>query len=213
MEAERFEAGGQQVLLEYPQDVQAFPARAVEVIQRAASAGLKLQDGTRIQMGWSVLTIKAQEGALRVYEPDFDRDPFEDLKPGVQTTLRVPAGQVLVLGMIEETGVDARFDQSVVVHQDALDQEHIFLRRDVSSAPQDSGWLIADVSQAGEVLEDGLEAVSICGVVSPKTSVAEMLERTAERYHHHERRRDRQRFRFRRARPVAIARCKNALAA
>jgi hypothetical protein len=55
--------------------------------------------------------------------------------------------------------------------------------------------------------------VSICGVVSPKTSVAEMLERTAERYHHHERRRDRQRFRFRRARPVAIARCKNALAA
>lgn len=175
MEAERFEAGGQQVLLEYPEDVQAFAARAVEEIQRAAGAGLKLQDGVRIQMGWSVLTIKAEEGALRVYEPDFDRNPFEDLKPGAGTTLRVLAEQVLVLGMIEETGEDTRFDQSVVVHQDALDQERIFLKRDVPRAPQDSGWLIADISQAGEVLEEGLKVVSIAALYRQRPALLKCL--------------------------------------
>lgn len=69
MEAERFEAGGQQVLLEYPQDVQAFAARAVEVIQRAASAGLKLQDGTRIQMGRSSGTDTRGASGLRHLRP------------------------------------------------------------------------------------------------------------------------------------------------
>lgn len=175
MESERFEAGGQQVLLEYPEDMQAFAARAVEVIQQAAGAGLKLQDGARIQMGWSVLTIKGEEGTLRVYEPDFDRNPFEDLKPGAAATLRVLAGQVLVLGVIKEAGEDARFDQSVIVHRDALDKEHIFLKRDVPRAAEDSGWLIADISQAGGVLEEGLAAVSIAALYRQRPALLKCL--------------------------------------
>ena len=59
MEAERFEAGGHQVLLEYPEDVQAFASRASPIFPIAIG---KAARGTATKECWFHLNSIASFG-------------------------------------------------------------------------------------------------------------------------------------------------------
>jgi hypothetical protein len=104
--------------------------------------GPALHDGSRIQFGWSVLTISSEESGLRVCEPDFDGDPFTGLSPALDTTLQVTQEQTAVLQENSATGADARFDQVLVVVKGALETDAIFLTREEAVDADDSGWRI-----------------------------------------------------------------------
>jgi hypothetical protein len=121
--------------------------RKFEALQRE---GLALRDGTRIRFGWSILTLRAETGGLRVCEPAFDGDPLRETSPTINVTLRVLAGQVRVLKCVHESGSDVGFEELVLVRQGALEAPGIFLRRQKPVSPNDSGWLIGDLDHIEE---------------------------------------------------------------
>ena len=109
-------------------------------------AGPALHDGSRVQFGWSVLTLRRDNDALRVCEPDFGGDPFADFSARVDVSLAVIREQAAVLRRTGATGMDARWDAHVIiVPATALAAPGVFLRREAPSGPEDSGWLIGDV--------------------------------------------------------------------
>jgi hypothetical protein len=108
--------------------------------------GPALRAGSRTQFGWSVLTLRAEAGRLRVCEPDFAGDLANNLSDRVDRTLEVIRDQSEVLRRAGAEGMDARWDvEIVVVPESALDAPAVFLRREEPSGPDDSGWLIGNL--------------------------------------------------------------------
>jgi len=104
--------------------------------------GPALKDGSRIQYGWSLLTLRAKNGVLMVCEPDFDGDALRDFRANLDTTLEVLCEQTEVLRRTGLAGIDIRFSDEVFIRGGALESPNLFLKRQVPSGARDSGWYI-----------------------------------------------------------------------
>ena len=103
-----------------------------------------LSDSSNVQVGWTVLTLRANPDGLLVYEPDYATDPFHNLLPDVTRSLEVLSAHAALLDRLPP-GVDGKnvmFYDRVVLASGALDQARLAAQRDVPAFPGHSGWYI-----------------------------------------------------------------------
>jgi hypothetical protein len=143
----------QLVAMECDASLEPAAADVLRTLADLARAGTQLRDGLRVRFGWSVLTLRAQEDGLRIYEPLFAGDPLSELNPTLDITLSVLARQVHWLHRVREGGEDVVFDQQIVLTPDALGAVEIFALRGELESTADSGWSVAPVPAKGEDIE------------------------------------------------------------
>jgi hypothetical protein len=138
--------------------------------------GPALQDGTTVEFGWSLLTLRGNEDELVVCEPYFSNDPFQDYLPVVDDTLRVIAEQVAVLKRVGAEGVAASFRDKVVIAKGCLQANRLYLERKATQAAHDSGWYIGYIEEAEtKKTIDDLEAIYVYQLLNQHRSLMQVL--------------------------------------
>jgi hypothetical protein len=156
-----FEQAGRSVLL-----------KLSELDQRGPALG----DGSKVQFGWSVLTLRLEQENLRIYEPDYFGDALHGLRPTLDTTLEVITEQAEVLRRERVEGLDARFDHYVLAWPGALAAREIFLSRRSDRQPDDTGWFIGDLALLDSGATDKvLEALRVFELLKLRRSVMQVL--------------------------------------
>jgi hypothetical protein len=169
--------GNAALLLECDPDLQSLAGRVMDKIAAAHRQGLRIVDGAHIQIGWSVLTLKAENGRLRVCEPHFGANPFEQLEPTVSITLRVLEAQVRLLRRVGEAGVDVTYDQLVLATPAALASPGIYLKRLDPLSPQDTGWFIGALIGSSHRIEEAsdVRALAVFELFQMRPAVLQVL--------------------------------------
>jgi hypothetical protein len=120
-------------------------------LKNLADLGNPLADRTRIQVGWSVLTLRQNGSELAVCEPDFAGNPLANVVEDVTRTLLVLAQQRDVLRRLGQPGQFAMFQDKVVLAAGCLERPQVYLERSKTISRTDSGWYIGPVEDAGPV--------------------------------------------------------------
>ncbi len=124
----------------------------LETIKKLNEKGLPLEDRVRIQFGWSLLTLKRRDSEVIVCEPDYSGNPFSEAVDNVTRTLWVQALQVEVLRKLGLEGNPARFHDKIVTGKRCLDEPKVFLQRQGTQEPGDSGWFVGRVQENQETV-------------------------------------------------------------
>jgi hypothetical protein len=156
----------------------AFARQAQSLLEAVASfrgEGKGLADGVTIQFGFSLLTLRQQGDQLLICEPDYDGDPFADIRPDVTRTLAVLTGQVAVLRRLGVEPVEVRFNDLVVAARGCLEQRRVYLQR---GEPEqgDSGWYIGPVdTPAPEQKPENFESFYLFELLSRRAPLLQVL--------------------------------------
>jgi hypothetical protein len=125
---------------------------AADVLEMLARLGARAgppPDGARMRWAWSALTLVAQpDGTLLLHEPDFDHDPMLELRPILDTTLRVVRDQGMLCRRVGAAPQDCWYDSIVMAGPGALQASALRLVRVSPAGPSDSGWYLADAREA-----------------------------------------------------------------
>jgi hypothetical protein len=121
-----------------------------------------LEDGTTIELGFSILTLVADGTTLDVCEPDFDNEPFERVVDDVSRTLWVllMQNEIIVSTGTAELAAVPRFDDTIILEKGVLEADHIYLER-MSEDDDDDDDLEEDNDEDGEIRDSGW----FCGIV------------------------------------------------
>ncbi|HWW61351.1 MAG TPA: hypothetical protein VN181_08290 [Thermoanaerobaculia bacterium] len=151
---EEIAVGAHRVLVQCDRSVQRQGKWLLDTIKRETQRNLQLRDGVRVEVGWSVVTLRAMNAQdFRVYEPDFSVDPFTQVRADVTTTLKVIAEQNDFLRLARAVGVSVRFDQKVVVSEGVLALKSVYLERSRDITRNDSGWYVGPVEGGRAALQ------------------------------------------------------------
>lgn len=168
--------GGYSVLLNCDERLRERGRAVLNKLAELNRQGPPLVDGSRVQFGWTVLTLRAQDGNLRVFEPDYLGDALHGLNPNLDLTLEVIAEQVAVLRSENCEGLDARFDQLVLARPGAAEADDIFLTRRNPMSEDDTGWFLGDMAQLdSESAEEEPEAMRVFELLRRRRSVLKIL--------------------------------------
>jgi len=106
--------------------------------------GISFFPGMRIQLGWSMLELRAVDGnAYLAYEPNFSKNPFTDFRDDVSVTLQVLSSQTAFINQFGIAPVRVSFQDKVIFAKGAMAGDSVYLER-VPPIPErgDSGWFI-----------------------------------------------------------------------
>lgn len=131
-----------------------------------------LKDGTRLQIGWSILTLRTRGSELLVCEPDFDGNPSQSTRDDVSSTLLVQAQQSDFLRGLGLGGTPVSFQDKVVLAKGCLDDPKIYLERKPPSQG-DSGWFIGRVDKFGN--NKDLEALYVFQLLKRRPALMQVL--------------------------------------
>jgi len=148
-----------------------FSLDLIKGIERDKGPGF-LRDGTRLQVGWSILTLRSRESALIVCEPDFDGDPFKSTRDDVSCTLLVQAQQNDTLRGLGLSGVPVSFQDKIVLAKGCLGDAKIYLERKPPTQG-DSGWFIGRVDKSAN--NKDLEAVYVYQLLKRRAALMKIL--------------------------------------
>jgi hypothetical protein len=141
------------VVLECSDAIAELASSLLDTLIELDRKGPPLVDGSKVQFGWSMLTLQAQDSRLQVCEPDFLGD-ISGVRPNADITLAVLKEQVSALHAAGEEGVDVSYRNWVAVAQGCLQTADLFLKRDPPLSGEDSGWFVGRL----EDLEAGKSA-------------------------------------------------------
>lgn len=147
------EIDGSMVVVRCDESLQTQAQWLLGILRELSSGGPALRDGVRVDVGWSVITLRSIHKKLYVHEPDYSGDPFTQLRNDLTATLTVIANQNDFLALLQVSGVPARFDQKIVLSGGALEIDHVYLERSGEITPTDSGWYIGPVDEDQSKLE------------------------------------------------------------
>ncbi|MBG1241065.1 immunity protein Imm33 domain-containing protein [Nostoc sp. NZL] len=152
---------------------QALLDKLAEINQQKSN----LKDGTKVEFGWSILTLRGNEDELVVCEPYFSDDPFQNYLPVVDDTLRVITEQIELLNRVGVEGVNPSFQDKVVIAKGSLQANHIYLERKSPEAnTHNSGWYIGEVTQdKPEQTDDNFEAVYVYQLLNQRPALMPIL--------------------------------------
>jgi hypothetical protein len=173
---QRLDMGALTVLLDCDERLQEGGRAVLDKFAELNRHGPVLRDGSRVQFGWTILTLRSENGSLRVFEPDYMGDPLHDLNRNLDLTLEVIADQVAVLRRENCEGLDARFDQYVLAGPGAVEAADIFLTRRDPVSKEDSGWFLGDMTQIESgSKEEELQAVRVFELLRRRRAVSKVL--------------------------------------
>jgi len=138
--------------------------------------GTPLHDGSKIQYGWSILTLRAEGDAVRVCEPAFAHNPLAEISPTIDNTLKILTEQEIVLRRSGLKGVDVLFSDDLFVRNQALEAPNLFLKRQPPAGPNDSGWYIGNLDRidSGDP-ETSSEVVQVYELLRRRPAVMQVL--------------------------------------
>jgi hypothetical protein len=136
--------------------------------------GPRLQGGSKVQFGWSTLTLRAEYGSLRVCEPDFHGD-ISKLQPNIDTTLAVLKEQVSILHTIGGEGQDITFRDWVAVAKGALQCRDVFLKRDTPLSAADSGWFIGRLEDLEAATSAEVEPMHVYEILRSRSALVNLM--------------------------------------
>jgi len=138
------------------------------------SDGGQLRDGFKLQVGWSILSLREQNGKLVINEPNYYGDPFTECHDDISCTLRVQVEQNAILQLAEvDDAVPALFQDKVVLAKGCLDEKRVYLERTKNSPPGDSGWYIGPA--AGGKRKPALEAIYVYDLLKERPALLQVL--------------------------------------
>jgi hypothetical protein len=138
--------------------------------------GPAIQDGSTVLFGWSLLTLRGGVDELVICEPNFDGDPFHDFLPQVEHTLRILIQQIALLKLIGAEGVEACYQDKVVIAKGCLGTERIYLERTSTDADSDSGWFVGEVEgRETKYTVEELEAIYVYHVFQIRRALMKVL--------------------------------------
>lgn len=158
--------GGREVTLECSDRFEPAAQNVLETLEKLDARGPALHDGSRVQFGWSVLTLMTDGDGLRVHEPDFDGDPLGEVRPNLDTSLDVLVQQVKVLSGSGLPGEDVSFSDAVFIQGRALEAPNVFLTRQGPASDGDSGWYVGnldDMDNAGGAKPEAVRVYELLG--------------------------------------------------
>jgi len=167
--------GGREVTLECSDRFEPAAKNVLETLETLDARGPALHDGSRIQFGWSVLTLKSDGEGLRVHEPDFDGDPLGDVRANLDTSLDVLVQQVNVLRGSGLPGEDVSFSDAVFVQGRALEAPNVFLMRQKPAADGDSGWYVGNLDDVDNTRGAEPEAVRVYELLRRRPCLLKVL--------------------------------------
>jgi hypothetical protein len=139
-------------------------------------SGSALHEGFRIRFGWSLLSLRADSGGLRVCEPLFSGDPLTELNPTLDITFRVLVEQLQWLRRTEQQGEDISFEQQIVFTHDAFAATEVFALRGQAGSETDSGWSVAPVpAEGGEIDMSHLSAQPVYRLIETHPGLLSIL--------------------------------------
>lgn len=137
--------------------------------------GTLIEDGVKIQFGWSFLIFREYEyNKLIVCEPDFSKNPFIDEKRSIDFTIEIQAVQNSFAQRCGIEPVFTLFQDKIILAKGCLNEEKLFMERiNPDSEYGDSGWFINAVENNNENPE--LEAIYVYQLLSLKPELLPVL--------------------------------------
>ncbi len=132
----------------------------LKIIEEEQKKNDILQNGHKIQIGWSLyFMIKSDDGFI-LNVPDFSKNPFADITNDVSTTLLVQMQQNDILRQTKTQGTYVLFQDKLIILKDALNSQDLyFVRQEVKQG--DSGWYLGLLNDDKEVSRTEQDYVSI----------------------------------------------------
>jgi hypothetical protein len=138
------------------------------------SEGPPLCDGTRLQFGWTIFTLREQEnGTLAILEPDFDGNPFTTQRIDISYSLAIQVQMVQFALRVGVEPEDVTFQDKVVLAKHSLAEDRLYLVRGAHSEAHDSGWYCGRRDAPGDETE--LEALWVYQVLRQRPALAPVL--------------------------------------
>jgi hypothetical protein len=137
-----------------------------------------LKDGTTIEFGWSILTLcNDDEDELTVCEPYFGGDPFHNNFPMVDNTLSVLTEQITLLNRLNIEGVNASFQDRILIDKGCLQAQYIYLERKSPEAnTNDSGWYMGELTkEMSKKPVDSFEVIYVYQLLKQRPQIMKIL--------------------------------------
>ncbi len=145
----------------------------LDLLTKMNSTGKEMFDGTTIQLGWSILSLRSSGSTLCVCEPNFDTNPFRETRDDLTCTLTIQAQQNEVLRKLGLDGVPAVFDEKIVLSKECLSMQRVYLERSAGNVKGDSGWFVGPAESAPKRTEH--EAVYVYQLLRLRPTLMQVL--------------------------------------
>ena len=120
----------------------------LEMIGNTQKSKNILQDGYKIQIGWSMYFINLIDGELAITIPDYKKNPFKDTESDISLAVLVQMQQNDMLRQTNMEGEYVTFQDTMIILKDALDSSDLFFVREETEKAKDSGWYLGLLSDA-----------------------------------------------------------------
>jgi hypothetical protein len=160
MLSKRAKIGRETVLANCAPELEAQADWLLDLFARMHESGRLMQEGKRVQVGWSILILRRSTSAdeLVICEPDFAHNPFVDVVEDVTSTLRVLVGQNELVQRAGAETVGISFQDKIVMAKGCLEHESVCMQRgEVHPEKSDSGWFLGPQERSDSSPE--LEAI------------------------------------------------------
>lgn len=159
MEDKIFTIDEKSILLRYSSHLREQAQYLESLIIEMSQQGILIEDGVKIQFGWSFLIFREYEcNNLIICEPDFFKNPFFDEKQSIDFTIEIQEVQNSFAQRCRIEPVFTLFQDKIILAKGCLNEEKLFMERiNPDSEQGDSGWFINRLDHSDE--EPELEAI------------------------------------------------------
>ncbi|MEX5753174.1 hypothetical protein AB6B30_05905 [Acinetobacter baumannii] len=155
MEEKVIELNEKNILMRYSSRLSVQAKWLVELIVDMSRKGVSIEDGVKIQFGWSFLIFRNfDDNQLILCEPNFSSNPFSEEKYSIDFTLEVQALQNSFSKRYGVNPIVTLFQDKIILVKGCLDKEKLFMERiEPNLEKGDSGWFINILEDDGENIE------------------------------------------------------------
>jgi len=132
-----------------------------------------LKNGCKIQIGWTIITIKECNNEVTVLAPDYDTDPFVNMSDDLTISLLIQLSQNYCLNRLQLEGEAALFRDKIVVAKGSILSKSVYLERSKEVVAGDSGWYLGFVEESEQPQE--LEAYYVYQLLKLRPSLLQAL--------------------------------------
>lgn len=135
-----------------------------------------LQDNYKIQIGWSIYIISGQNEEFVILSPDYNQNPFKDMKSDLTIPLMIQAQQNEMLRKTKVQSEPVSFQDTMVILKDALKSDLLYLERKEICKKGDSGWYLGLLDDKNEArgIED-YQSIYIFQLLQLKPALLQLL--------------------------------------
>ena len=107
----------------------------------------RIYDDYKFEIGFSVFTCKAKDDGFTIVAPDYLNSPFLNTTDDLTIPLWILMEQTTLLNEYKADGVPTRFDEEIVIAENALSSSLICLQRFSDLGKGASGWCVESIEK------------------------------------------------------------------